>query len=292
MGHLEDGRARLVALLAPLATTELVQPRRRRVGTHVAGGTIALHLIDTIQRDVQPVATLVLDDRDLDAALTDERRGETAIDADAMLEMHDVIAALERRDHVQRCAAGVFAGATDAPLATEDLVVGEDAESFAILLRRQQKAGAEHAQRERRATAAPTILEQFLETFQLPAVVAEDQRRRTAADQRPQRGHVAAHGFGRAQREADIDVVRRGIDDADRAEAAEPPACLVGRLEELLAGRRILATTTRDIHMMQRLGPRALQLRLDAGAQRLHDERVRRQQVDQRDTLVCRLAVV
>ena len=57
---------------------------------------IALELVDAVERNVEPVAALVLDDRDLDRALAHEDRLDAAIDPDAVLEMHDVVARLER----------------------------------------------------------------------------------------------------------------------------------------------------------------------------------------------------
>ena len=151
-GHLLDRGARAVALLRPALAAELVQPRRRRVVGDVVGGAIALELIDAVQRHVEPVAALVLDDGDLDRALADEDRLDAAIDADAVLEMHDVVARLER-ERID-AAADVAARAADAPLAPEDLVVGEHAEPALAVRRRQDEAAAERADDERRAGTA------------------------------------------------------------------------------------------------------------------------------------------
>ena len=52
-------------------------------------------LIDAIERNIESVAALVLDDGDLDRALTDEDRLDAAINPYAMLEMDDEITRLE-----------------------------------------------------------------------------------------------------------------------------------------------------------------------------------------------------
>ena len=88
--HLSNGDARLFALLSPAPSAEPVQARRRCIVRDVARRAIALELVDAIERDVESVAALVLDDRDFDRALADEDRLDAAIDADAVLEVHDV----------------------------------------------------------------------------------------------------------------------------------------------------------------------------------------------------------
>src|SRR5579872_4018434 len=96
--------------------------------------------------------------------------------------MNDVIAGFERRNGIERDACCVPARATDAALATEDLVIGENAKARRISFRRNDEAAAEHADRERggiRAIAARA--EQLVETLSLPRVVAEDERRNRPA---------------------------------------------------------------------------------------------------------------
>ena len=46
--HLLDRGARLVALLRPALAAQPVQPRRGRVGVALAGGTVALYLVEPI----------------------------------------------------------------------------------------------------------------------------------------------------------------------------------------------------------------------------------------------------
>ncbi len=110
--HLLDGGARLLALLRPAASAELVQLGGRGVVADVDPGAIALDLVDAIERDVEAVAAFVLDDRDLDRALAHEELLDAAIDPHAVLEVDDVVAGLERGNRLERrrrwrtCARG------------------------------------------------------------------------------------------------------------------------------------------------------------------------------------------
>src|ERR1700722_1646410 len=96
---------------------------RRRIGGDVARRPIPLELIDTIERDIEPVPALVLDHRHLDGARLDEDGLDPPIDPDAVLEVDDIVARLECRHGLQRDPASVPASTTDPTLATEDLVV-------------------------------------------------------------------------------------------------------------------------------------------------------------------------
>jgi hypothetical protein len=56
-------------------------------------------------------------------------RSMPAVDADAVLEVHDVVAGLERADGVERARRVPYAArATEPAVAAEDLVVREDAD--------------------------------------------------------------------------------------------------------------------------------------------------------------------
>ena len=125
--HLANGGARAVALLRPLLAAQPVETRRGRVVGEIRGVTEALHLINAIERDVEPVAPFVLDDDHLDGAFPDEDRLHAAVNADAVLEVHYEVTGLERADELERGSRGVAPRATDAPVAPEDLVVGENA---------------------------------------------------------------------------------------------------------------------------------------------------------------------
>ena len=106
----------------------------------VSRGAIALELVDSVQGDVESVAALVLDHSDFDRALPDEDRLDAAIDADAVLEMHDVVAQLES-ERVD-AATDVPTGAPDAPFAPKDLVVGEHAPTAVGVRWRQDGSAA------------------------------------------------------------------------------------------------------------------------------------------------------
>src|SRR5439155_10514349 len=146
-GHLADGRTRLLALLAPALSSQLVQSRRRAVLRDIGCGAIPLELIDAIQRDIEAVAPLVFDDGDLDGALADEDRHDAAVDADAVLEVHDVVT-LAQRQRLGGDAARIPARASDAPLAPEDLVIGEDTETAPV--RRNEEPALQHSDGQRR----------------------------------------------------------------------------------------------------------------------------------------------
>ena len=127
--HLADGSAGLVALALPGGGAELVQPRGLggRPAVPVRGGPIRLELVQTVQRYVQPVSPFVLDDRHLEAAAvgTHRDRLDAAIDADPVLQVHHVVAHLERlRRRRQRLAVAAWPPQATRP--AEDLVIGQD----------------------------------------------------------------------------------------------------------------------------------------------------------------------
>ena len=108
-----------------------MQPRRRLVAV-VAGRAIALELVEAVERDVEPVAALVLDDRDFERRLADEDRLDAAVDPDAVVEVDDVVARGERAGGRRRRRLAVAARPAEAARAAEDLVVGEDPEASRI----------------------------------------------------------------------------------------------------------------------------------------------------------------
>src|SRR5207244_11259284 len=57
--HLLDCRSGLVALRSPPFSAEGVEPRRRCVGGDIGRRSIALDLIDAVQRNIEPIAALV-----------------------------------------------------------------------------------------------------------------------------------------------------------------------------------------------------------------------------------------
>src|SRR3954467_9538901 len=99
-----------------------MKPRRWCLGCDVVRRTIALDLIDAIERDVESVAAFVLDDRDLDGTLANKDLLHAAIDADAMLEMNDVITWFERGETFERATSRVATRAAETPFTSEDFV--------------------------------------------------------------------------------------------------------------------------------------------------------------------------
>ena len=85
-----------------------------------------------------------------------------------MFEVHHEVAGLERAKAFERGARAVAARAAQAPVAPEDLVVGEDAHHVG-----HHEAATEHADGER-CGHRPVLAEQFLEALRLPRVVAQD----------------------------------------------------------------------------------------------------------------------
>ena len=146
--HLDERGTGALLLRGPAPAAEFVEAGRGEIVGDIAGGAVLLDLVEPIERDVESVAPLVLDHRDLDGGLAVEDRGHAAVYPDAMLEMHHVVARLERRDMFERGAGRVLPAAADAAVAAEDLVVGEDAESTGLAARRDEESSAEHADHE------------------------------------------------------------------------------------------------------------------------------------------------
>src|SRR5204862_7367463 len=94
--HLADGGPCLVALALPRRRAETVQLGRRRVS--VPGGSVGLELIQPVERDVEPVAAFVFDDRHFEPAAlrADRDRLYPAIQPDPVFEMHHVVSRLQR----------------------------------------------------------------------------------------------------------------------------------------------------------------------------------------------------
>ena len=94
--HFANRRARLLALLTPAFSAELVQSGRRTVFGDVGRGSVSLELIDAIQWHVEAIAALVFQNRDLERALSGDDRLDATVDPDAVLEMDDVISLAQR----------------------------------------------------------------------------------------------------------------------------------------------------------------------------------------------------
>src|SRR2546423_3379371 len=171
--HLLDRGAGLVPLRCPAFSAQGVQARRWRFGGYVGRRSIPLDLVDAVERNVEPVAALVLDDGNFDRALAHEHLLDPAIDANAVLEMDDVVARLERCEALECAARRVSSRAAEASLTTEDLMVGENAITSELATRWNHEAAVEDANRKIRGRDA-IIVEKLVETLGLAGVVTED----------------------------------------------------------------------------------------------------------------------
>ena len=251
-----------------------MQARRRRVRPVLAARPVRLQLVEAVQRHVETITALVLDDGDVERALPHDNRLQAAVDADAVLQVHHVVARLQRargrgaRPLPPRSRGAVAAGAAQPPRPPEDLVVGEHPQAG------QDEAGVERPDDEGGAVGA----EQFLETLELSLVVAQDHRRRLARRELAQPLYIAIHRLGGQQRKA-----LRGIGGARREprEAREPRAPRRRIEREVLARRRLLAEAPRHLEVMRRIRPGAVHLAFDGGLLIDHHQRVRRKQVQQ-----------
>jgi len=171
--HLPDGGPGLISLALPRGRPETVQLGRR--GVAVPGGAVGLELIQPVERDVEPVAAFVFDDRHLErpALRADRDRLDPAIQPDPVFEVHHVVSRLQRTGRRRRGRLTVTPRPPQAACAPKDLVVGQHAE------RRQDEPAVERADRQRRGLRA----EQLLQPLELALVVAQDHRRRAGRHQ-------------------------------------------------------------------------------------------------------------
>ena len=180
-----------------------MEPRRWRLGGDVVRRTIALDLIDAIERDVESVAAFVLDDRDLDGAFADEHLLHAAIDAHTMLEMNHVITWLERGEAFERATSHVATCAPEAPFTSEDFVIGKNPIAVeARATRRNHEAAIEDSNR-KTGRRHVVVVEQLVESFRLSSVVAKYYGRDAVGDDLLEALDVASDFLGRAKRERD-----------------------------------------------------------------------------------------
>ncbi len=288
-GHGLQRSARALSLLCPALSTQFVQSRRRRIRSHVAGRAVALDLVDAVERDVQAITAFVLDHRRFYGALAHEDAFDPAVDPHTVLQVHDEVTRRQSRNAVERSSAGVAPAAPDPPLATEDLVVGEHAQTREALARRYHEPAVDHADGQRGIRGAdPLVRQELVEPLRLAGVVAQDDRRHLTAHDVPQTPYVPVHRFGRKHGEADRRFrLRAGfIGDIraqhQRAESRERRVRRGRVAEEIFAGGRIFTATARQVDVMLRLFPGARHLGLHVRVRRDHDERVGREQIRER----------
>src|SRR5688572_24336837 len=70
--HLLNRGACAIALLRPPFSTQRVKPWRWVLRGNVGSGAESLYLVDPVERNIEPGASLVFDHRDLDGALAHE----------------------------------------------------------------------------------------------------------------------------------------------------------------------------------------------------------------------------
>ena len=191
-----------------------------------------------------------------------------------MLEMHHVVAQRERAGDGRGRRLAVAPRAPEPAGPTEDFVIGEDAQG------RHHEAAVERPNGERRARGPESVvLEQLVETFALPFIVAQNQRRRAVPQHAAQPAEIPVDTLGRE--EADLDVRLRVAEDQPR-EGVATRLPLGRREKEVLARRRVLAEPPGNLEMVFRLAPGAIDLFLIGMRQLLEQERVARQEVEQR----------
>ena len=266
--HLANGGAGLVPLTLPRRGAQAVQLGGR--GISVPRRAIRLQLIQPVQRDVEPVAPFVFDHRHFERpALRAHRdRLDPAVQPDPVLEVHHIVALLQRAG---RGGGGRFAVAPGPPqtaCAAEDLVVGQHPE------RRQHETAVERSHGQRRDLGA----EQLLQPLELARVVAQDHRRRTGDDEPPQPFDVAVHGLRRGERKARR--LARCI-ESHTGKCPQIAAPLLGRDEDLRPRGRRFAQPPGDLKVMLRLRPRPIDFLLQRGLLCQHEQRIGREQSEQ-----------
>ncbi len=267
-GHLLDRLPGLVPDPLPRIAAELVQARRRLIAV-VARGTVALELIQPVQRHVEAIPALVFHDRDLEGRLPDGDRLDAAVDPDAMLEVDHVVAGLELAGRRGRRRLAIAPRAPQPPGTAEDLVIGEHPEAP------HHEAAIQRADRQGGVHPAAALVQQFVEPLELALVIAQDERWDLAGQHPPQPPDVPLDRLRR--KESRVQRRRRipGRDPRKRRHAAGPR---FGRLEQVLARRHLLAQPPGDLQVVGRLAPGARHLFLVGGGGVFDEERVGGQQ--------------
>jgi hypothetical protein len=242
-----------------------VDPRWRAVAV-VFGRAVAFELVEPVEGDVEAVAALILHHRHFHGRRADRDGLDAAIDADAVVEVDDVVALHQRAGGRRRCGLPVPARPAQPPRATKDLVVGEDPQSG------HQESAVERAHHERRVRRqAPPLLEQFIEPLDLSLVVAEDDGGWRAGEQVAQAIHLAVNPLRRQEPELELRVPGH---EAEARQRLHPRAHLGGCFENFLAFGDILTQSPRDLEMMGRLAPGPLDFVVDRSRRIEQEERV------------------
>ena len=250
-----------------------MDPRRWPVAI-LLGRAIALELVQAIERYVEAVSSLVLDHGDFHGGCADRDRLDPPIDPDAVIEMDDVVALDQRAGRGRGCGLPVAAGAPEPPGAPEYFVVGKDSKPG------HQESAIERAHHQRRMSRRPAaFLEQLVEPLDLALVVAENDRVGRAGEQVAQAIHLSIDLFRRQEAELQCCVLRH---QPQLGRGGEAGLHLLRRLEDFIALGDVLAQPPRDLEMVRRLAPGALDLVGDRARRVEQQQRVGGQQVQQR----------
>src|SRR4051812_25962218 len=214
-----------------------MESRRRRVSGDVRRRSVTLDLVDAVERHVESIAALILDDRDFDGALADEHLLHAAVDPDTVLEVHHVVAGLEGGETLERAAGGVPPRTPEATLAPKDFVVGEDTVAREPAAGRNDEPTVKHSNRETGRRDA-VIVQQLVESLGLADVVAENHGWDPVGNDQLEAFDVALNLLGLAKREDDACRLAGKVQRPIGSESAQRR---LGRLEQLVAARRVLA---------------------------------------------------
>ena len=229
-----------------------MDPRWRTISI-LTGGAIAFELVEPVERHVEPVAAFVLDDGHLQRGFARGDRLDSAVDADSVLEVHDVVAQRQSTGGSRRRGLAVPARPAQAARPAEDLVVGEHPE------RGHDEAALESPDGER-GTVAPSgtlsgiqrRFEQLLQALELPLVVAKNQGRQAGPQQRAQAVEIPVDALGREEPELQVHLL---VPQHEAGKLLEPLAPLAGRLEDAFPAGHVLTQPPGHLEMVRGLVP-------------------------------------
>ena len=151
MRHGEDRLARLRLDPLPARAAELVERRRRAVGADVL-----LHQVDAVDRQVEPVAAGVLEVEVVALGAGHLQVPQAAVDADAVIDVHDVVVRLELAEALEQLRDRDAARAPRAGALAEDVGLGDDDQPLVGQPEALAELADEHA-RARRARGASAL---------------------------------------------------------------------------------------------------------------------------------------
>jgi hypothetical protein len=212
-----------------------MNPGRRTV-TIFAGGAVSLQLVQPIERDIQPVTPLILDDCDFERGIADGDSLDTPVDAYPVLQMDDIVAYGQRTGSRIRGRLAVAPWPAQAAGPPEDLMIGQHPE------RRHHETAVERSHGERRfLPGTPILLQQLLHSLHLTFVVTQDQRGQLRVEEASQPVEIAVDAFGRKESKLEGGPVAAQYKTRECAEASLP---LNGILKDGVPARHVLTQPT------------------------------------------------